>query len=385
MRKYILILLILLGPFTMFSEIYAQYDISFSGYFVDMTVYAYSLIKKPSVIPQEDQLLNLTRLRLRPQFFLWSGARINLEYELDALLADNVKNSDLNQFTSNRQLINMKWDIFSGNKYYLNQYIDRLYFRQGFDWGNVIVGRQRISWGTGRVWNPTDLFNPINPADFSKIEKDGTDAVSATYSFGNFTDLNIVYNPQDKFKTNNAAFRFRTNYATYDLALIGGYFDRRYIAGFDFAGNLFVAGVRGEGIISMDKNDLSKEYAKLVFGVDNQFTTKFYAMIEYQYNGQGVTDKFSYDLLGLAKGEIINLNRNYLFLSCNYLFTPLFTGTISNNLDINDGSGFVLVSGSYSLTENSTLTFGNLITYGSEYSEYWYYQNTVYLQAEAFF
>lgn len=377
---------LLLALFVMFvANINAQIETSFSGYFVDMPVYAYSLDKKPSFIPQEDQLLNLARLRLRPQFFLWSDARINLEYELDALLADNVNSSNLNQITSNRQLINMKWDISSGSKYYLIHYIDRLYFRQGFDWGNIIVGRQRISWGTGRVWNPTDLFNPINPANFSKIEKDGADAVSATYSFGNFTDLNIVYNPQDKFKTNNAAFRFRTNYATYDLALIGGYFDRRYVAGFDFAGNLFVAGVRGEGIISMDKNDLGKKYAKLVFGVDNQFTSKFYAMIEYQYNGQGVTNKFSYDLTGLAKGEIINLNRNYLFLSSNYLFTPLFTGTISNNLDINDGSGFVLMSGSYSLTENSTLTFGNLITYGSEYSEYWYYQNTVYLQFQAFF
>jgi hypothetical protein len=367
------------------TKISAQIETSFSGYFVDMPTYMYSLDKKPSVIPQEDQLLNLARLRLRPQVFLWSGARINIEYELDALLADNINNGDLNQITVNRQLINMKWDISSGNKYYLIHYIDRLYFRQGFDWGNIIVGRQRISWGTGRVWNPTDLFNPINPANFSKIEKDGADAVSATYSFGNFTDLNIVYNPQDKFKTNNAAFRFRTNYATYDLALIGGYFDRRYVAGFDFAGNLFVAGVRGEGIISMDKNDLGKKYAKLVFGVDNQFTSKFYAMIEYQYNGQGVTDKFSYNLLGLAKGDIINLNRNYLFLSCNYLFTPLFTGTISNNSDINDGSGFVLVSASYSLTENSTLTLGNLITYGSEYSEYRYYQNALYLQLETYF
>jgi hypothetical protein len=377
---------LLLALFVMFvANINAQIETSFSGYLVDMPVYAYSLDKKPSFIPQEDQLLNLARLRLRPQFFLWSDARINLEYELDALLADNANSSNLNKITSNRQLINMKWDISSGRKYYLIHYIDRLYFRQGFDWGNIIVGRQRISWGTGRVWNPTDLFNPINPANFSKIEKDGADAVSATYSFGNFTDLNIVYNPQDKFKTNNAAFRFRTNYATYDLALIGGYFDRRYVAGFDFAGNLFVAGVRGEGIISMDRNDLGKKYAKLVFGIDNQFTSKFYAMIEYQYNGQGVTDKFSYNLLGLAKGDIINLNRNYLFLSCNYLFTPLFTGTISNNSDINDGSGFVLVSASYSLTENSTLTLGNLITYGSEYSEYRYYQNALYLQLETYF
>ena len=378
-------ILLLAVIMSVFSNAYAQYDISFTGYTVDMPVYTFSSDKTPSFFPRENQLLNLTRLRLKPQIFLWSGARINIEYEMDALLAKDINNSDINQITINRQLINMKWNIASGNKYQLSHYIDRLYFRQGFDWGNIIVGRQRISWGTGRIWNPTDLFNPINPADFSKIEKDGADAASLTYSFGNFTDLNIVYNAQDKFKKNNAAFRFRTNYDTYDLAVIGGYFDRRYVAGFDFAGNLFVAGIRGEGIISMDKNDLSKNYAKLVFGIDNQFTSKLYALIEYQYNGEGRTDKFSYDLTSLAKGEIINLNRNYLFLSTNYLFTPLITGTISDNTDINDGSGFVNVSCLWSLTENTNLTFGSLITYGKEFTEYWYYQNSFYMQVELFF
>ena len=384
MKLYHKILLLVVFA-TLCSEVYAQYDISFTGYTVDMPVYTFSSDKTPSFFPSENQLLNLTRLRLKPQIFLWSGARINIEYEMDALLAKDINNSEINQATVNRQLINMKWNIASGNKYQLSHYIDRLYFRQGFDWGNIIAGRQRISWGTGRIWNPTDLFNPINPADFSKIEKDGADAVSMTYYLGNFTDLNIVYNPQNKFKENNAAFRFRTNYDTYDLAVIGGYFDGRYVAGFDFAGNLFVAGVRGEEVISMDKNDFSKNYTKLVFGIDNQFTPKLYALIEYQYNGEGRTNKFSYDLARLAKGEIINLNRNYLFVSSNYLFTPLITGTFSNNTDINDGSGFVNISCSWSLIENSNLTFGGLITYGKEFTEYWYYQNSLYIQSELFF
>ena len=370
---------------TSFSNTFAQYNISFSGYVVDLPAYTYSTDKTSPLLQNENQLLNLTRLRLKPQIFLWPGARINIEYELDAIFAKNVNTTELNQAAQNRQLFNMKWNISSGDRYNLSHYIDRLYFRQGFDWGNIIVGRQRISWGTGRIWNPTDLFNPINPADFSKIEKDGADAVSLTYFMGNFTDLNIVYNPQDKFKKNNAAFRFRTNYETFDLALIGGYFDRRYVAGFDFAGNLWVAGIRGEGIISMDNNDLSKNYTKLVFGIDNQFTSKLYALIEYQYNGEGITDKYSYDLNALAKGNIINLNRNYLFISSNYLFTPLITGTISNNIDINDGSGFVNISCSYSLSGNSDLSLGSLITYGKEFTEYRYYQNSVYLQAELYF
>ena len=385
MKKLLLKTLFLLVLSTLFSTTSAQVDFSFSGYVVDMPIYTFSSGKAPAFFPQKDQFINLTRLRLKPQIFLGSDTRINIEYEVDALLADNVNNIGLNQVARNRQLINLKWEISSGNKYQVNHYIDRLYLRKGFDWGNVIIGRQRISWGTGRIWNPTDLFNPINPANFSKIEKDGADAVSLTYYIGNFTDLNIVYNPQDEFKENNAAFRFRTNFETYDLSVIGGYFDRRYIAGFDFAGNLWVAGIRGEGIISMDKNDLSKNYSKFVFGIDNQFTSKLYVLAEYQYNGMGVTDKYSYDLQGLANGEIINLNKNYLFLSSTYQITPLLAGTISNNTNLNDGSGFVSVSGDYSMTDNSTITLGGFFIYGQEFTEYRYYQNSIYVQAELYF
>ncbi|HKI79004.1 MAG TPA: hypothetical protein VKA26_10720 [Ignavibacteriaceae bacterium] len=385
MKKLLLKILFLLVLSTLLSTTSAQVDFSFSGYVVDMPVYTFSSGNAPAFFLQKNQFINLTRLRLKPQIFLGSDTRINIEYEVDALVADNVNSIELNQVARNRQLINLKWEISSGNRHLVNHYIDRFYLRKGFDWGNVIIGRQRISWGTGRIWNPTDLFNPINPANFSKIEKDGADAVSLTYYLGNFTDLNIVYNPQDKFKENNAAFRFRTNFETYDLSIIGGYFDRRYIAGFDFAGNLWVAGIRGEGIISMDKNDLSKNYSKFVFGIDNQFTSKLYGLVEYQYNGRGITDKYSYDLQGLANGEIINLNKNYLFLSSAYQITPLFAGTISNNINLNDGSGFVSISGDYSMTGNSTFTLGGFFTYGQEYTEYKYYQNSIYIQAELYF
>ena len=104
---------------TAFSRTFAQYNVSFSGYVVDLPVYTFSTEKTPAFSPGENQLLNLTRLRLRPQFFLWSGARINIEYELDALLAKNVNSAELNSVNNNRQLINMKWNISSGNKYQL--------------------------------------------------------------------------------------------------------------------------------------------------------------------------------------------------------------------------------------------------------------------------
>ena len=379
--KYIILLFILL---TGISK--AQFKYSFSGYVVDlpMSVKNNSELAQLTSIPV-NQFLNLTRVRLRPAFYLWNDARLNIEYEADALYSPESATNFLTSGTTRRQILNLKWNLVDEKQINITHYIDRLYLRQGFNWGNIIIGRQRISWGTGRIWNPTDLFNPINPANFSKIEKDGADVVSMTYYLGSFSDLNLVYNPQDKLNESNAGFRLRTNFDEYDVSFVGGYFDKRYVIGGDFAGNFFDAGIRGEGIISMNKNDISQNYVKFIFGMDNQFTSKLYGLFEYQFNGEGKSDKYNYDLLGLVNGNIINLSRNYLFLMASYQITPLFTVTLSNNLNLNDKSGYFNPLAAYSLSDNATLNLGALISYGKELTEYWYYPGSIYLQGELFF
>ena len=367
---------------------FPQTDLNFTGYVVEMPVY---MIMKnyPAFIPfpVNNQFLNLNRMRFKPELDLWENARINVEYEIDALYSEKNLLFDLSSVSTNRQLFNLKWDIINKGNYKVTHYFDRLYFRQDFSWGNISIGRQRISWGSGRIWNPTDLFNPVNPANFAKIEKDGADAAAFTYFFGNFTDLEIVYNPQKKAENSNSGFRFRTNINKYDLAVVGGYFDKRIVAGWDFAGSIFEAGVRGEGIVSMNKEDISDNYTKFILGTDYQITPQLYVLIEYQYNGQGKANKLDYLLIlpKLVNGEILNLSRNYLAVSANYIFSFITSASILLNQNLNDGSGFIAANGLYSITSNLSLTLGAQFTYGNILSEYWYYPHSVYIQAEYYF
>ncbi len=384
--KQILLLILLLIISSVI--IFPQVDFNFSGYVVELPVYM--IMKKyPAFIPfpVNNQFLNLNRLRLKPEVDLWENARINVEYEIDALYSEKNLLFDLSSVSTNRQLFNLKWDIVNQGNYKVTHYFDRLYFRQDFSWGNISIGRQRISWGSGRIWNPTDLFNPVNPANFAKIEKDGADVAAFTYFFGNFTDLEMVYNPQKKLENSNAGFRFRTNIHKYDLAVVGGYFDQRIVAGWDFAGSIFEAGVRGEGIVSMNKEDISDNFTRFILGTDYQITPQLYALIEYQYNGQGKANKSDYLLIipKLITGEILNLSRNYLAVSANYTFSYITSASILINQNLNDGSGFIAASGLYSVTSNLSLTLGAQFTYGNNFSEYWYYPYSVYLQAEYYF
>jgi hypothetical protein len=365
---------------------FAQIEFNFSGYAVELPVY--SIAKKQNQIPffqMEDRFLNLSRLRLRPVIYLWDGARINLEHETNLFYSNKESILDFITNENRRQLFELKWQPVKKEKLTITHFIDRFYLKQEFDWGDITIGRQRISWGSGRIWNPTDMFNPISSSNFSKIEKDGADALTVTYFFGSFTDLNIVFNPQRKLKNSNGAFRFRTNFYEYDAAIIAGYFDNRMIAGLDFAGNFFDAGLRAEGILSVNENDGNDKFYKFILGLDNQFTSELYGLIEYHYNGEGKFDKLQYEYLRFITGEIINLGQNYLAISANYLLTPLLSASISNNINLDDKSGFAGLTASYSLTGNLYVHLGLQYTYGDEYSEYWLYPHSIYFQAELHF
>jgi hypothetical protein len=381
---------ILLSIFTFLAATniasFAQIDYDFEGYFQDLPVVQFIPGELSNLYGVRNTLeLNLSRVRLKPVVYLWENARLNIEAESDLLLYKNLTGFfNLNDEKTNRQTVKLKWESKGKNYSFLN-FIDRLYLRQGFGWGNVTIGRQRISWGTGRIWNPTDLFNPINPTTFYKIEKDGADAISTKIFLGNFTDLNLVFNPQTQLSESNFGFRFRTNILQYDFSIMSGRFDGRNVVGGDFAGNLSEAGIRGEGIYYAPGQNNEKAFFKYILGIDYQFTSKFYALAEYHYNGEGKLKKAEYQLQRLMKGEILNLSKSYLAVSAMYNATPLLNLTFTNINNLVDGSSLFGFRGDYSLTENSYLDFGAQYFFGEKYSEYWYYPSSLYLLFEYYF
>ncbi len=364
----------------------AWVDREFTGYVITLPIYQTmaTALARFYRLP-ETNVIELTRIRLRPTLYLGEATRLSLEYEIDPLYSRNPLWIPLNTDRTNRQAVDMSWNPVRETHYTVIHYIDRLYLVQELPFGRIVLGRQRIAWGTGRIWNPTDLFNPINPASFDKIEKDGADAITFKWYLGNFTDLTLVYNFRGTDRSGNAALRFRTNYRTFDLSLMGGWFDRRYVLGGDFAGNLWKAGIRGEGILSLASQNPQNGFVRYVLGIDYQLTTKLYALLEYQYNGEGKTDPLQYELGRLFRGEILNLNRRYLFTQVMYQIHPLISLIFSYNANLNDHSLFTLLLIRYSATENSTLSLGIQRFRGNFLDEYWYFPESLFLKLEYYF
>ncbi len=364
----------------------AQTTLDFSGYVMEMPIYE-------NIQPTLAQLVNssnsefsdLARLRLRPMLHIGDNTKIGLEYEVDGLYYSQNIAFGLISTTPMRQVITLRWEPVDENHLMLSHYIDRLYFDQEFSFGSLIIGRQRISWGSGRVWNPTDIFNPINPANFGKIEKDGADAASMKFYLGQLTDIQFVYNAEYHFDSSNYAVRFRTNVLGYDLAVLAGSADKRAITGGDFAGNAWTAGIRGEALVLQDPAKANGYYVRWILGMDYQFNDKLYGLFEYYHNGQGTLDRSDYDFTGLYNGAILNLARDYLAVSASYQLTPLITVLLASNSNFNDGSGYLAGTIDYSASDNTSLTIGSLYAYGKSLTEYWYYPQAYYLKLQTFF
>lgn len=382
MKSLIVFMLVAVLPRT---EVVAQPTYTFSGYVVELPSYqrVNDLLSGVFNVAQ-DQFVNVTRGRLRPSLSLSNSTQLSAEYEIAGTYFSSAVPFSITPQQRRRQLFDLTWTPISASEFVVTHFIDRLYCRSEFDFGEATIGRQRIAWGTGRIWNPTDLFNPLNPTTFAKIEKDGVDAIAAKFFFGGFTDLMVVWNPQKDGATNWGA-RIRTNVNEYDVSVIGGYFDQRVVLGGDFAGNLFDAGLRGEAIVSANANQFRSNFAKWNLGVDYQFTPEFYSLAEYHFNGEGARTKETYELLRLINGEILNLGRRYAALSASYLIHPLVNVSVTGIANTDDGSKFLSATTTYSAADEISLSLGGQIFLGETLTEYWYYPNVAFLKGEIYF
>jgi hypothetical protein len=364
----------------------AQIDFRLSGYAVTFPIYQHSnslLSSLPGI--SRDQFVDVTRIRLRSSVGLWSDAFLMVEPEASATYSSSPLLFQGSSYEVPGQILALNWRMAEGSRWNAGLFVDRLYVRQTTDIVDLSVGRQRVSWGTGRIWNPTDLFNPINPTSFAKVEKDGVDAATIKFILGSFTDLTVVINPRKDFQRSNYGGRFRTNIAGYDFSVVSGWFDDRPVFGFDWAGSMLDAGVRGEAIVSGKGSTARPRYTKFILGIDNQFTREAYALAEYHYNGAGNKNVADYDLSALLQGKTLNLGKQFFALQASYLIHPLVTATAGYTASITDGSGFVAISTSYSAGEHVTLSAGGQVFHGDRFAEYWYYPSSLYLRLEYFF
>uniref|UniRef100_UPI004056F7AF hypothetical protein n=1 Tax=Candidatus Electrothrix sp. TaxID=2170559 RepID=UPI004056F7AF len=205
------------------------------------------------------------------------------------------------------------------------------------------VGKQRIPLGVGRIWNPIDVFNPVDAEAVEPDEREGTESLRYEYAFTELSNLDATL-ARDK-----GAMRIKGYLEYADIALVGLVDEEnaRDIIGWELAGRLPNTGVelRSEGGSFHDRSS-GKRYTEFIVGAEYGFANSLTLLGEYKFSDEGQGDYL---------GGMMSYQPAMLWI-CSLLAV--------NSLE--DGSGFVAPSVEYSLSDEMTLNLGAFLYYGDE-------------------
>lgn len=353
--------------------------VAFKGYYKNL------LIDSRTTFPLvEDYTLDLNRLRLevrgRPRE--WLG--FDIQYDNEAFLGSYLDTAQFQQLRSMRPATywDLEDDYVNRGSIFVRHRLYRGYVNVATPVADVLLGRQRIAWGSGHFWNPTDLLNPFNPTAIEPEEREGVDALLIQRNVGALSRLSLVYAPQ-RDAPDSRAIHYRTNVAATDLAVLLGEFRGDRVVGFDVVGRVGEGSLRAEVAHIRPENGV--DFTRAVTGFDYAFANTLTLSVEYYYNGQGSTNEAVYDLPALQAGLIQNVARHYGGVQVLYDITPLLRSDNALIVNADDGSRFFMPRMIYSFTSNIDVALGVQLFGGHAGSEYASFSNVYFAYVQWFF
>jgi hypothetical protein len=258
----------------------------------------------------------------------------------------------------------------------------RLYGGYADDMHRVSLGLQKVSMGVGRIWNPTDLFNPKNPLALEPDEVYGVFALAYTYTPSDLSELSAVVAEREDHSFKSAG-SYKGYFEVVDAAVNVVYADDVRMLGYELEGELLETGVelRSEGGWFEDKL-LDKSFFQGLVGADYTFENSFSLAGEWLYSSR----TFEHEM-ALPTGVPANRVRSkgYLGVSAGYEFDALTYGALSSIVSSDDGSWFLSPVVTYSLEDDMTLAAGALMYGGDKGSEFGDLHHTYYLNIKVTF
>lgn len=281
-------------------------------------------------LTQDSQTLRMMLYQQIGEHHAWSGHLVSAKNQGSALLIPAMS-TGLFRIDS-LHVTSIDEDNGSSRSQWLHQ-PDHLYYQYERTAWRLRMGRQPISWGAGRFWQPADLFGAFSPVALDREYKAGVDGIVLDYYPGQFSSLSVAYlfaeANQDLF-TDSWGFYFKQQVGELsELALVGGNVLGTEILGGSFESAIGEIGWRWEGIVYRLENARTKLEQFWVVGLDYQLAGNSFLSLEYYNNSAGAEQSAQLAgvaasapyLLGLQK----HLSRSLLGVSLQHQLSPLLS------------------------------------------------------------
>jgi hypothetical protein len=203
---------------------------------------------------------------------------------------------------------------------------------------SIRAGLQRLAWGTGYAWNPTDILDEPRNAFTDADNPEGIMALRTDLALGPVTGQFFV-TPGDDWNGSGKALRFKMSPGGLDLTA-GWVKPKEAPTAFigDFAYSWSGVGLHGEALYQTEGNWQTGDGKVLnyLLGCDYTFPGGYYVALEYYHNDLAfgkVSDLIGYAIghPGFGQDDLLGLANNGGVLQNHYFLR--FTKTIATNLN----------------------------------------------------
>jgi hypothetical protein len=325
-------------------------------------------------------IADLKRLRLSPELNWDDRLIVHVDYDTELIIGSYLKSLEFDAFwrpTEYNDLVDMSWEPYYSRDLLQRDRIHRAYVKFIAGDFTLTAGRQQIRFGSGRLWNPLDVLNPISPTALEAAEdQKGIDALRVEYYLNDTTEIGAVLEQRRRddeklaIRDTGALLRVKTTIVKTEIAALGGRLARRSTGGVDVSAIVLDGTLRGSGLYSHP--DDGEPFFTANAGYEYTFAMGLYVLAEYFYNQSGLN--FEEDLAGdwleaqmygmndrryyALANRFLTLNRHYAGLALGYDITALMRADFFTIVDADGRGWFFYPSLKYNLMQNVDIAAG---------------------------
>jgi hypothetical protein len=276
------------------------------------------------------------------------------------------------------ELLPLTWAPDTGDLI-LRHRIDRLVLSAKLPHVDLTVGRQPVSFGSGRFFAPMDLVNPFHPATIDTEYKPGVDALRVDAYAGVATKFTAVAawagqplvgdDAREEGPILDDLVLAATGQATVgitDLSVFVGDVHAEPVFGLGVVSGIGPVGVHADATLTVPEDE--DVFVRAVAGADGRPTETTTITGEFYIQSFGATDPADYldavDSPRFTRGELWQMGQLYGAVAVVQEITPLIHVNASAITNLRDPSALLTLGGAWSVADNADVVFGGYLGVG---------------------